>query len=502
MLGCFKTSLQWKSLSEGISIMARNRFCLLAAAFLAFASNVVDAQDATVSSWAFMAKQDIEAAHDLIRDNHPGPVDPQNPQFNVWLEEGRKTALEQAGKAQTSSDYFRALSFYINGFADGHLGVFRNDPVARLWPGFFTKTDADGHTLVTVTQRRDVPLGSRIRSCDGTTAGRLIQQHVDPYFTNKDIPHHRIRTSTELFVAEADDRDKLLRHCKLSTASGLRSVALQWQPIKEDDLWKLYSDAQQRFQPELGLRQIDGIWFASLPSFNWWGDQAAKMQGMIDQLNSKRDVLRAAPVVVIDLRGNTGGNSTWGDRVAAALWGEEAADAVKGSFDQTVGWRASALNAELTRKNAERAAASGLADVAKFSNSVADGMDEAVAAGKVYFAQPDPPKSKGLPADYRSPFAGKVYVLTDLRCASACLDFMDIAVRMPGVTHIGLPTFADTIYIDNVGTPLPSGKTSLGYSLKVYRNRVRGNNVWYTPKIQWPGGMMSDEAVVKWVKSL
>jgi len=74
--------------------------------------------------------------------------------------------------------------------------------------------------------------------------------------------------------------------------------------------------------------------------------------------------------------------------------------------------------------------------------------------------------------------------------------------RLPHVIHIGLPTSADAIYIDNTNADLPSGLGVLGYSLKVYRHRVRGNNEWYEPQVRWPGGPMTDEAVAKWIGTL
>jgi hypothetical protein len=95
-----------------------------------------------------------------------------------------------------------------------------------------------------------------------------------------------------------------------------------------------------------------------------------------------------------------------------------------------------------------------------------------------------------------------VFLLTDNECASACLDFTDVVRRLPNVTHIGLPTSADALYIDNTEAMLPSGLAWLSYSMKVYRNRLRANNEWYEPKIRWPGGVMSDEAVTTWIAQL
>lgn len=102
----------------------------------------------------------------------------------------------------------------------------------------------------------------------------------------------------------------------------------------------------------------------------------------------------------------------------------------------------------------------------------------------------------------QSPFKGQVFFLTDNNCASACLDFADIARRLPDVLHIGLPTSADAVYIDNTDVELPSGQGQLSYSMKAYRNRIRANNEWYEPKVRWPGGAMTDPALAFWVKNL
>ncbi len=66
----------------------------------------------------------------------------------------------------------------------------------------------------------------------------------------------------------------------------------------------------------------------------------------------------------------------------------------------------------------------------------------------------------------------------------------------------GLPTSADAVYIDNRNADLPSGLGVLGFSLKVYRHRVRANNEWYEPQIRLPNGPLTDEAIAKWVLTL
>ena len=75
-------------------------------------------------------------------------------------------------------------------------------------------------------------------------------------------------------------------------------------------------------------------------------------------------------------------------------------------------------------------------------------------------------------------------------------------LRLPNVVHVGQPTHADAMYIDLNSAPLPSGLGVFQYSMKIFRTRVRGNNEWYTPKYRWPGGLMTDDAVAKWIATL
>ena len=311
---------------------------------------------------AAKAREDIAAAHNIIRDNHPGPVDRLNPAFRNWLEKGQSRALARANSAQTESDYWRALSFYVNGFQDGHLIIWRNSDVAQVWPGFLTSTDEAGTTRITVSTIATAPIGARVTKCDGMSVKHLLDKWVHPYLTNAGIPHERLLTASYLFVGDAGDRPRLMKACTISMDAGPRqSIVLDWKPIDRVRLAKELPQAQGRVEPPLAVRQIDGVWFVSLPSFNWWGNQAAKMQAMVAEVKRQAPALHSAPRVVIDVRGNSGGNSQWGSEIASALWGDTAVSAVTDSFDQTVDWRASAQNARLTRK-AGRSLHGGRAD--------------------------------------------------------------------------------------------------------------------------------------------
>jgi len=95
-------------------------------------------------------------------------------------------------------------------------------------------------------------------------------------------------------------------------------------------------------------------------------------------------------------------------------------------------------------------------------------------------------------------FKGQLVLVTDSFCASACLDFADAVLAVPGVIQFGLPTSADTVYIDIGAQVLPSG-TQFWLPLKVWKGRVRGNNQSYEPRYVFNGDINDTTAVQKWV---
>ena len=208
--------------------------------------------------------------------------------------------------------------------------------------------------------------------------------------------------------------------------------------------------------------------------------------------------------MVIDVRLNGGGYSDLATQAASILFGKEQVDAVAKSFDWTLDFRASPANLAGLLEGAKRARAVGENETADSREADARAVEEALREGKSLARRADPPTSKG-PLATPSPFRGKVYFLTAQGwCGSSCLDFADVVLRMPGVIHVGGSTYGDAVYTDIPPdrTLLPSGLSKLVYPWKVYRNRVRANNQWYTPKFAWPGGPMTSESVARWVKTL
>lgn len=472
---------------------------LLALALVTAAAQPAIAQ--TPDPWALMADRDLVAIHDLLARNHPGPVDPQNPGYRAWLEDGLREARTQAVRARSHSDYVRTLRFYTNGFRDGHIAIsLRTRGTALSWPGFHVRHDeADGRIVVaSATPSSGIPGGSELVSCDGRTPAEMSAALLEPYYWNRDIPHARWNALPNLFIFQRDDRAAQPARCDFRIDGTVRTMPLNWSTEPRETVIDAVFGGGEGASP--GLRRVGDIWFVTLPGFNYFGEGAAPMRALIADMERQARELRAG-TVVFDVRGNEGGNSEWGDLVAKALWGQVLVDRVAGSFDWTVDWRVSPDNVAHLTRIAERSARDGMTEGARSWGEARDAMQAALARGEALVRRPSPatPLSRQAPPN---PVSGRVFLLTDGACASACLDFADLVRRLPNARHIGLPTSADAIYIDNTLGALPSGLADLSYSLKVYRNRVRGNNQWYTPQVVWPGGEMTDEALARWISGL
>ncbi len=459
------------------------------------------------SSWSLAATEDLVAMHDLIRDNHPGPTDAQNPGFNRWLDDGEAELMPQAQVARSLHDYQQVLRVYANGFADGHLSVVLKDADAKLWPGFLVRADAPDQPLrvSVVDTGRDAPTGVQegdvLASCGGKPARKLLEDRVLRPALNPHVPQRLRLASALLMVADADAPMDQWSSCTMIAGGQSRSVRLHWRLIAPAQVTQEEVRSSGIDLPLTGLRRFGDVWLISMPSFYPQNAEATtQLQKLVEQVRAQSKNLHAARHVVLDLRGNDGGDDDWGFEVAEALWGKAAVDAVEASMPSIIEWRVSARNASAMRDDTAKLKAQGQIDGAAYFAKLAANMDAALKSKHIYMREPGDPSVLTPPLS--SPFLHPVYLLTTPYCASACLDFVDLINGLPGVVRVGLETSSDTDYLEIAAAELPSGHATLHYAMKVYRQRRRGANVSYKPTLFWDGGEMDDKSIVRWIEGL
>ena len=216
----------------------------------------------------------------------------------------------------------------------------------------------------------------------------------------------------------------------------------------------------------------------TISSFN---ERTAPIASITQSIEARAGTLRSLDRIVFDLRGNGGGDSAFGTRIARALWTAEVyRDWVPVSAGG-VDWRATADNAAHVHGIAEKHASRGRSEAAQSWTRLAERLDAAVAAGEDYARQNF--RTREITRTLESPVSADVIVITDDACASSCLNFMDELLALPGVLHVGEETSSDTQYIDVRYVNLPSRVGRLFIPLKVYRDRRRPPGGTYVPQI-------------------
>lgn len=479
--------------------MNRVVLCCLVVSTLVFADNK------TSRAWQALARADLTAIQKILSSNHPGPVDTKSATFNNWLEQGYRAALMRTRAISNYSGYFFVIRFFVNGFKDGHLGLKRQlDFKQFYWPGWTLKY-VDGQFRVFhgagPGQSNDVPIhGSRVIDCDGRSVRDLMLERVFPFFDDQNLDSGWREATPLMMIDQQNPWAPRLTSCRIESESGIRDVTLKWKQERREKHWSEVEAASFGPRPKQGLRELGGNWiWIRLPSFDPSREDGEELKSILKKLPK----FRRAKVLVFDLRGNSGGNSQWGTDIDRAFFGEP--NRASGSTNGVeVDWRVSPGNLKYLKqrlpdlKEKFGANASIFRSFSEAVRVMSDALPRKIAMVR------EPQTANGaVPVPAATPeISAKVYVLTDGRCASACLDFMDQLLEHPQVVHVGQPTSADSLYMDVREESLPSGLMELVFAMKVYRGRRRGHNQAYQPSHSWPGDISDSIALERWMRTL
>ena len=245
-----------------------------------------------------------------------------------------------------------------------------------------------------------------------------------------------------------------------------------------------------------------GFGVRSFPSGVWISMERLTDEALpvVKEVRDRRAEIQAAKQVVIDLRGNTGGNSEFGEHVAEVIVG---APAMRASDRGAVGgcgvaWRATPGNMETLRSYEARFAASA-PQLSKEVGEAAGQMQQALAAGRNFTA--DIPKACLEAREDKPPppavASGRLIVLTDRACFSSCLIFVDRLLRLGGV-QAGQPTREGNWYMEVRAAPLPSGLGVFRTMQKVSLEFPRKMGP-YAPSRPYGGDIADTVAVKRWL---
>jgi hypothetical protein len=448
---------------------------------------------AQTPDWRALAISDVEAAAKETADNHPGMYDRSNPSFPRLLARARTDALKLARSTTTAGGYRATLGRFKAVINDGHAGAYARLPnelaPSLKWPGFIAAWRGDA-MYVYKSNVGGLPEGAKIISCDRIPIRSLVERNVFGFRTGRTIPGDWWSSARTVFVDDGNPFATLPRTCNFELNGQRIQHTLTWSPIPENYSTLRNGSANGELLPIGMVERAPGLYWFALPDFQPDAEGRAAYEKMFADTLAGRDKLLTARAIVLDLRFNEGGSSTWSRTLARNLWGKDRLDRRRNYATRNVQiqWRPTDANKKALEDYRVEYTQQGNTEIVQYFETILTGFAQTNAAGKKFWIEAD----DGVPATAIPPdnmptdppaLTTPVYVIVPGQCASACLDAIDSFKAFPNVRLIGAPSSADSTFMDVRGAPFASGFGGTIIPMKMYVNRPRGNGVFYMPDI-------------------
>jgi Peptidase family S41 len=507
------------SLNQNEQGLRMNAFRLNAPRILivAFAMTIAPAAFAQIPSWGVdtfqapaeprwgaTATQDVEAAFQLLRDNHPGAApELHDLEFQHRLKNAHTLALKRARTVTSYQGYLFVLAGFATDMGDKHIWS-RPTFVVNLprWAGIIVSKRGDAWIVTDTESAQSTVLGAFLISCDGVAVQDLARKNIGGFHAVWSVGAQQIQNAPWLLVDEGNPFISRPKACVFEHNSQRETVTLDWVRIKRENLLPRMKKAIGAGAAGFGVRRVgQGYWIA-LQDLR--SDEA---RAVVQAVEDQKTALREVPYVVLDLRGNGGGSSVMGRQIAASLLGAAAADERLGSATEAAcggpdgSWRASEGNIrQLEFVLASPLVTQGGPEIRKMMQDTMRDARAALAQGKAFSATIDCPIEVAKPpAATQAPslMKGRLILLTDSLCFSSCLsvtgDFLTL-----GAFHVGQTTDAATRFVDVREQYLPSGY-SMFSTLESVDPSSPSEVGPFDPVLTYNGDIADTDALEKWV---
>jgi hypothetical protein len=457
-------------------------------------------QEPSAAAWQQLTVADVEAARAIILRNHPGAAPAAGDSgFRLMLARAVEDARARAAEVTSYDGWLATLRAFAAAFSDPHISLqTRLSVTAVRWPGLVLGRQGSA-TVVMSRDSTDPDLpstGARLVSCDGSDVERLSRERLGVYRGTWEIASQQVRNTRFLLVDDGNPFLPPITRCVFREGGAEREIALRWRTIAATALQERLREAAPVGRAGFGVRRVGEGWWIGLQSLS---DRA---KDVIDSVTAHLASLETAPWVVVDVRGNGGGNSAWGVRLANQLVGEgRVSNAMRRAERDLTGplcgtsWRASAA-VEETLESYIRRQGPGTEQWRRDLDSVR----AARAAGRDLgpMPRPCPPRAAAAAEELPPPrMRGRLLLLTDHACFSSCLLLTGL-FRLIGATQLGEATDFSTRYMEVRPLPLPSGLGTLATLQKVAFGAPARLGP-FDPEIPFPGRMDDTPGLERWV---
>lgn len=470
------------------------------------AAQIEPAQPQAAAHWRALAEGDLEAAYALVRDNHPAAVPlVGDDAFRASLERAIAEGRARAARVDSYGGYAATLNAFAVALGDKHIWSRQAvRPSTYFWTGLSIARRGGGWWVAGDARGGDQPslLGAKLVGCDGRTADDLGAERLGTFRAVWSVEAQRVQTAPWLLVDDGNPFLTRPKACEFEAGGTRSTVALNWSRIGPVSLSPHIAKAINIGAASFGVRRFAGGYWIAAESLD---DRA---RAVVDAVKAQATDMRAAPMVVLDMRGNGGGASSYGGEIAQALMGDRYVRRVQGATSGancSAAWRATAGNLEGLRAFKRNAGPNLDPDTRRFLDDAERSLDRAIRAGKPFDAPvaacPGVDGPEPAPADGRgSLLTGRMIVLTDAACFSSCL-LVTQQFRQLGALHVGGATDAATRYMEVREALLPSGISYASTLQKVAMAAPRQIGP-FVPSRLWEGEMGDTAGLEAWIAAM
>ena len=460
------------------------------------------AEDQAATHWRALTLIDVEAAHRLLADNHPAATaDAKDPVFPGVLKNAYAEARARAARVTNFPGYVATLGAFANAMGDGHIWSHPiYTPNFIQWAGLMTVKRGASWVVASEDQSivgEDI-VGARIVSCDGVPVDDFARDTLGRYQRVWSVEAMRVLAAPRLLVDEGNPFVQRPTSCIFEKDGAQRTVALHWKNISRATF--LASIKGVFGKPGYGIRQVGaGYWIA----IETLGVQA---QAVIDAAKAQQDQLRNALYVVVDVRGNGGGDDDYARKLADVLYGRDYAVSRIGQGGDEEAcqpvFRASPENIKAVDAMAHVFADTGETAGAKEYSKAVIAMRQALAQHHALTGAPvcSAPENAAIASPAPSLMHGRVFLLTDSVCFSSCINLAEF-FRKLGATLVGQTTGADTHFAEVREVILPSGLSTFSTLQAIESDMPRAIGP-YAPDVPYDGDISDTAALEKWIAGL
>lgn len=435
------------------------------------------------SLWQEIVKNDLTFIQKQIQENTPNAVDKDHPEFAKWLESGSKEPL----LIDSLDGYFALIERYVGGFQDPHIDFQPSyTATSYRWPGFIARYDGHIWRIALVESAENLSVGDEILKVDESSPNDLMISRIFPY---QNLPAKWKASwqvvASELFIDKGNPFLKPLKKLIVRNPSGTKEVVLRWSAITPNQWKSLVGTPTKPWS-------IRGNW-VSMPYFSV---KNITQQEEIEKIIEQMPTLRTKDFVVLDLRGNPGGQSFWGTKALEALYGDAFPFQSSGGMDR---WRVSKDNLSILKEKyvpfLKETTGEGSQELLYIEETIRQ-MEASTSA----FAESRIP-STNHKKPFNPLFKGTLVVVTDSACASSCLTFLSHVLQMPGVIHVGQETTGNSPYVEGRKVELPSKLGALFFPMKIVAIDPNDYFKPFTPAHVFDGDIDDTKALEAWIQT-